>query len=163
MKEILLKNKNLICLVDDEDYEKISAFNWLAHKSKNNNTYYARVTINKNGKRFMASMHRVLLGIEDSQIEVDHINGQGLDNRKENLRVVTRQQNNLNTGLRKDNRVGFKGVSRNSYGVGFRARIAYMGKDIYLGIFDTAKEASDAYEMKAKELFGEFYRSPEKR
>ncbi len=85
--------------------------------------------------------------------EIDHINGNGLDNRIENLRRATRQQNAQNVPMHCDNELGFRGVSRSRDK--FVARI--QGKR--LGLFSSPEEASAAYEAAAKEIYGEFHRA----
>jgi hypothetical protein len=89
--------------------------------------------------------------------QIDHINGDKSDNRWRNLREATNSQNNANQGLRRSNRTGFKGVSFARNGKPY-AQIRANGQTRYLGSFDTAEEASAAYEKAAKEAFGEFAR-----
>jgi len=89
--------------------------------------------------------------------EVDHINGNPSDNRWENLRLATHRQNLANTGLRATNSTGYRGVSKNRGK--YQAQIRIDGKRIMLGRFDTPEEASEVYEAKARELFGEFHRA----
>jgi hypothetical protein len=84
--------------------------------------------------------------------EIDHIDGNPINNRIENLRLATRKQNSFNVSIHKDNLSGFKGVSRSRDK--WLARI--QGR--HIGLFLTAEEASAAYEAEAKKTFGEFYR-----
>lgn len=86
--------------------------------------------------------------------EVDHKNGNGLDNRKCNLRIATSSQNKANTKIRRDNTSGFKGVIWHKASNKWMARVA----DKYLGLFRSKYEAAKAYNQKAKEMFGEFAR-----
>lgn len=88
---------------------------------------------------------------------VDHINGDGLDNRESNLRLANIIQNSQNAHLSKANKTGFKGVTfrRNRY----RATIRANGKDIELGLFRTAEDAGEAYRKAAALYFGDFARS----
>lgn len=98
------------------------------------------------------------LGIEDGK-DVDHKNGDPFDNRLDNLRIVSKSGSSMNRGLFRRGGVARtlpKGV--NCVRGRFLARIRFNRELIYLGSFDTAKEASLAYEKKASELFGEFYR-----
>jgi hypothetical protein len=90
--------------------------------------------------------------------EADHIDGDRSDNRWGNLRDATGSQNKRNAGLRKDNTTGFRGVYRHNQTGAFVARIKIGDKRITLGSFDTAEQASEAYERAAKESFGLFYR-----
>jgi len=103
------------------------------------------------------AMHRQLLGLDKFDSFVDHVNGNGLDNRRQNIRLATSQDNMRNKGLQKNNKTGYRGVSLTREGY-FRARIKNGGKETLLGIFKTAKEASVVYEAKAAELFGKFYK-----
>jgi hypothetical protein len=107
---------------------------------------------------FTAGIHkhkylcRVLMDCP-AHLEVDHIDGNTLNNSRSNLRIVTSQQNKANTILRKGS-IGHKGVIR--HGRGYKATITHNYKQIYLGIFDTHEEAVTAYKLKADELRGEF-------
>lgn len=89
---------------------------------------------------------------------IDHINGDGFDNRIANLRDVTRQENALNSGTRKTNHSGFRGVSLYKPNGKWRARINLNGKEKSLGYFKTKELAVKAYEVAAKEVYGEFQR-----
>ncbi len=87
---------------------------------------------------------------------VDHINGNGLDNRRENLRFCMPDQNKQNARKRLDNSTGFKGVTWNSKERRFYCRIGFEKKRIWIGSFTCATEAAKAYDKKAKELHGNF-------
>ena len=89
--------------------------------------------------------------------EIDHINGDGTDNRIANLRLATRGQNMMNTGNRRNSTTGFKAVGVIPSGK-YRARIRTNGKRIHLGVFPTAEDAAEAYRRAAIELCGEFAR-----
>ena len=104
-------------------------------------------------------MHRLvmsrILGRELERNEIiDHVNGNGLDNRRENLRISTNSQNLANRRKNCNNTSGFKGVQpkRKKYS----ACVGFQGKKIRLGVYDTPEEAARAYDEKAKELFGEY-------
>lgn len=86
--------------------------------------------------------------------EIDHKDRNGTNNRIGNLRKATRQQNNMNRGIRKNSSTGYVGVSKS--GRKFRAQIACDGKDFWLGVFATAEEAAKRYDLEAKKLYGEF-------
>ncbi len=155
MKKIKLYGRDGIgkfALVDDEDFESLNKFRWFVHIKSNNNNLYCRTGMNKT----TFPMHRFVLGLKDPSIFVDHINGNGLDNRKSNLRQCTNQQNLMNRGKQKNNTTGYKGVCfyKNKY----MASICYNGKSYHLGMYGTPIEAAKAYDNKAKEFFGEFGR-----
>lgn len=107
-------------------------------------------------------MHRLILARELGRELlpkefVDHINGDGLDNRRINLRIATHQQNIRNQRLSKANTSGYKGVSKRNKRWG--SCISVDGKTIHLGRFDTPEEAHEAYCQAARKYFGEFARS----
>jgi len=92
---------------------------------------------------------------------IDHVNGLKTDNRPDNLRLASSTENNHNRGVNRNNRTGFRGVSRDSRRNKFQAQITVDGNHMYLGHFDSAEEASRVYEAKARELHGDFYRDQE--
>lgn len=114
----------------------------------------------RNGKLNFFSVHRLVyqhFGKDwNPEMSIDHINGDRADNRIENLRMATRQQQSFNKGVQKNNKLGVKGVHQ--IGNKYQARICINKKLKVLGRFDTIEEASEAYQTKAKELHGEFYR-----
>lgn len=146
--EILL-TKGKTVLIDIEDIEKVCQWNWSTqvHKAKNKENFYARR--NDKGKHIM--LHRFLMNAPEG-LEVDHKNGNGLDNRKSNLRLATKAQNNTNISRLKNNK--FRGVY--STKKGYRVQICHQRKPIHLGYFNSEKEAATVYNNKAIELFGEF-------
>ena len=153
MKEIQL-TKNKIAIVDDEDYEYLNQFKWTAQKGWS--TWYAKRASKKDGRHNTILMHRSLLNVTDKSILVDHINQNGLDCRRSNLRLANKTQNSVNSKIRIDNSTGYKGVSYDEKRRSFYACIYISGKTKSLGRYKTAGEASEAYEAKAKELFGDF-------
>lgn len=90
-------------------------------------------------------------------LEIDHANGDRIDNRLSNLRLATRSQNQANKGVFKNNTTGYKGVSRNRRK--FRAAIHHNGRYIHIGNFETTEAAHEAYKLAASELYGEFARA----
>lgn len=116
---------------------------------------YYRVSINY--KNF--TLHRVIWNYFNNTCEgyvVDHIDGDILNNKIENLRLATAANNSHNSVGKKNSLVPYKGVSLRKKR--FCARITYEGKKIHLGTYATAEEASEVYQAKAKELHGEYYR-----
>lgn len=140
MKQIPLSNGEF-ALVDDEDFDFISRWKWW----KNENGYAFRSCHKGNGKSGTVLMHRLICAPVDG-LEVDHINRNKLDNRRSNLRSVTRSQNERNKSLRSDNTSGYKGVHWDKSHKKWYAGIRHDGKRIYLGRFATAEEASRAYD-----------------
>jgi len=161
-KGILTKN-GMTIIVDDEDFEWAKKFTWGITCSPKCNTFYARTTWRENGKQVQTKMHRLLLGVADPEIDVDHRNGNGLDNRRLNIRISATFEN---IGSQNSRRVAgkssrFKGVClNNDHGTirGWRAYITKQGKRIHLGHYPTEIEAAKAYDAKAVECFGEFAR-----
>ena len=151
MKEIAL-TKSKVTIVDDGDFEGLNKYKWCANKI--GNTHYA-VRRSPREKSLLVYMHRVILSAPVG-LQVDHINHNGLDNCRCNLRLCTHAENQRNSPLRKDSTSGYKGVcwliNKNKY----QAKIYLNRKQICLGSFDCPVEAAKAYNAKAKELFGEF-------
>lgn len=91
MKAIQLKNKGLVAWVDDEDFERVSEFNWTAHRGSKGRTWYAVTNPTINYRRVFIRLHRFLLDLPPGSIDemtVDHIDGDGLNNRRGNLEAV---------------------------------------------------------------------------
>ncbi|MFA7361984.1 MAG: endonuclease [Candidatus Kapaibacterium sp.] len=150
MKEIKL-TQGKIALVDDEDYEYLNQFKWCAARQMN--TFYAvrNVRINK-FKTKMIFMHRVILKTPSGKI-TDHKDHNGLNNQKNNIRVCTNTQNQMNNSSR--------GGSSRYIGVFYdrgaiRACITVNKKNIYLGTFNNEIEAAIARDKAAKIYHGEF-------
>lgn len=108
--------------------------------------------------RLMYQMYHSLATVSDL-LQVDHIDGDRLNNAKENLRECTRSENQRNRGMQENNKSGFKGVSFDKSRNKWQAGIGVNGKRISLGRFDTPELAYSAYCKKASELHGEFYHS----
>ena len=137
-------------IVDTEDYERVRHRNWIAQWSWNSLTFYATW---HSSKEFI-SMHREILGCSQQE-DCDHRNGNGLDNRKRNLRKCTVAQNAWNRGVDCDSRTGYKGVSARRFDL-WRARITVNRKVMHLGDFHSPIEAAKAYDAAAREYHGEF-------
>lgn len=144
-------------IVDDEDFEYLNQFKW--HAEKLHGTYYAARRVRASFRKYViVKMHQVIVG-RTAGLEIDHINGNGLDNRRFNLRLVTHQQNSQNSKLRTDNTSGYKGVGWSPQKNKWYAKIVKDGKQIHVGFFDDPVLAAKAYDRKARELFGESART----
>lgn len=142
--EVVLSNGRGVALVDDADYDRVSRHRWRRYGGD-----YAATDIDGEA----VYMHHFILG---DTSEVDHRDGNGLNNQRENLRPATRTQNMQNRAGWGSS--GFKGVSWFAQRGKWRARIAADGREKTIGYFDTAEDAARAYDRKAVELFGEFAR-----
>jgi hypothetical protein len=158
MKEIILntvkKTSPNYCkykaLVDDEDFEKISQYKW--HIDKCRQYFYAQAYIKINGRHKHFLMHKFLTRHK----QTDHIDGNGLNNQRRNLRAATTQQNQMNRKPLTNCTSRYKGVSYHKRGKIWQAYIKINGKTIHLGSFRLEIDAAKAYNKKAVELFGEF-------
>ena len=150
MKEIKL-SQGKFTLVDDKDYEDLNKYKWFCSGSTKSKFYARR---DKNRKAIY--MHKIILG--DSLTEGDHINGNTLDNRRKNLRIANHQQNMFNQKIRNDNHSGYTGVWWHTRDKKWASTIQAKPKRIWLGYFKTKKEAIVVYNLKAKELIGEYAR-----
>lgn len=160
MKKIKL-TQNKYALVDDEDFELLNSVKWFAHKAQRRDVFYAVRNSGKvNGKKTAIYMHRFLMNTPKG-METDHINGDGLDNRRSNLRVVTPVQNHMNSKGIKDTSSKLKGVTFNKRCNRWQSVIGFQGNkmkrnNIYIGLFESEEEAGRAYDRKARELYGEY-------
>jgi hypothetical protein len=129
--------------LDDDVYKKLVSMKLAIRKKKN-----IHVSLKKH------QILHYLIVEKRGGLEVDHINRDVFDNRRENLRYCTRSQNEMNKGLNVANSSGYKGVC--GEGGKWRAQIKFRRNNLHLGMFLTKKEAAKAYNEKAKELYGEF-------
>jgi hypothetical protein len=141
-------------LYDDEDYEKVSKYNWFIDKHKGD-SFYVRAFIYKNGKCSCLRIHRLITNCTKDKM-VDHINGDTLDNRKCNLRVCSNQENSMNSKSYKNSSSNFKGVTWHKKANKWAASIMKDYKTIYLGLFENEMDAALVYNGAAKYLFKEF-------
>ena len=151
-----VKNTKLIALtqgrfaiVDAEDYDRLSRHKWCAARSRG--AFYAH----RGSNGSTVTMHRQIIHPPDG-LCMDHINHNGLDNRRSNLRVCTNAENQYNKRPQKNSSSRYKGVIRRGDCNKWRAKICFKRKRIHLGDFDDEVESAMAYDDKAAELFGEF-------
>jgi hypothetical protein len=148
MKEIKL-TQGKVALVDDEDYEYLNQFKWYAHKKPC--TFYAERSVGNRKNRTLVRMHRVIMNTHDN-MQVDHIDHNGLNNQKCNLRNCTASQNRMNK--RPFGKSIYKGVGFNEGLI--QARIRINNKQIHLGYFKSEELAAKSYDIAAKKYHGEF-------
>ncbi len=153
-KEIPL-TQGQVAIVSDEDYERVSQYKWCAYWS--GTKWYAmtsRRRVPVDGWKSI-TMHRFILDAQSGTF-TDHIDRDGLNNRRENLRFCTRSQNEHNKTRRSDNKSGFKGVYWHKTNSKWAAQITVNGDIKRLGFFDTPEEAARVYDISAEEFHGEF-------
>lgn len=151
MREITL-TRGLVAMVDDEDYDHLMQKKWFAKPNVSRATGEVLTHYAYSGHR-SRHMHREILGVQGGQ-HVDHVDGNGLNNTRANLRICTKAQNGQNR--RPWSACGYRGVTPNKKG--WSATIEANGVRYRLGTFPTPEEAAEAYNAKATELHGEFAR-----
>lgn len=139
-----------VALVDDEDYPEVSRYRWYANRY--GRRWYAVRNIGRYPHQQAVLLHRFLASPPEG-MQVDHKNGDGLDCRRENIRVCTPAENLRNKGLKRTNTSGFKGVQK--CGKRWKATIR-AGRDFNLGHFDDIIDAARAYDAAARVHHGEF-------
>jgi hypothetical protein len=155
MKSIPL-TKGQYALVDDEDYEHLACKPWGA-ANPHGTGYYAMRKEKRNGKMVAVYMHREIMTPPDG-MTVDHIDGNGLNNQRGNLRFATGHEQMWNRPLVRSNKSGFKGVSWYKQKGCWQANITVWNKQKFIGYFEDKIEAAKAYNDAAKRLHGEFAR-----
>jgi len=154
MKQIKL-TQGKDALVDDSDFIELNRFKWYTQR-RGKNFYAIRNSLTLNGKRKTVRMHIEIMGETPKGVEIDHIDGNGLNNQRKNLRFCSKAQNAMNVGLRLDNRSGFKGVSWDKVTKKWKTQISIDKIQRYLGVFDTKEEAYEAYCVACLKFHGDF-------
>lgn len=155
MKKIKL-TKNQFAIVDDEDFEELNKFKWHASKGKRDGFYALRKAYYHPGCETIA-MQRQIMGLRrGDKKQVDHINHNTLDNRKENLRLCTNSQNRRNARGNLNTSSKFKGVSFSADKNKYEVYIWINNKNMYLGCFKNEHIAAFVYNIFALLYYGEF-------
>jgi AP2 domain len=160
MKSIDL-SRGYVALVDDADYERVNKFTWCVmfdhNKDGSIKSVYAHRTLPRvHGKQKGQFMHRLILGVTDPAVEVDHEDHNGLNNQRYNMRRATKVENGCNRRVNADSASGFKGVSWHKATGKWQAQIQVNGQKISLSLFTDSVEAARAYDAAAITNFGEF-------
>jgi len=153
-KEIQL-TQGQIAIVDDEDFDWLDQWKWKASKQRNNDWYAARRPRRGNRKKGHIFMHRLILNPSEG-MQTHHIDHNGLNNQRANLRIVTAAQNQYNQRPQKKKSSHFKGVHWASDRRKWRAQIMVNGRTYRLGQFLSECEAAKAYDNAALRYFGEY-------
>lgn len=148
--------KGFIALVDLEDRDRVTRFAWHA-VNPGRHAHYAQTGSSRNPADRLL-MHRLIMGLEmGDRRQVDHIDGDGLNNRRSNLRICNQSLNNANRKVLPENSTsGFRGVSWHKQTGKWRAHIQVGGKQRHLGLFMNEVDAAKAYDEAAIGAFGEF-------
>lgn len=150
---------NHILLLDSADSDLLIGYHWYANLV--NHTFYAAAGKWNKGRQTIVRIHRLVMERMlsrklTSKERVDHVNQNGLDNRRCNLRLASSSQNAINGATRIDNTSGYRGVSWSKRDAKWCAYITVRGKQIRLGCFSDPEEAATVYQDAAKKYFGEF-------
>jgi hypothetical protein len=144
--------------LDEQGLELYQKYSW--HIQKHGNTYYLKTNLKVDGKYYSRTFHRELFNLDNPNNVIDHINGDGLDNRRVNCRVCT-QQDNIRNQVRKyvSNKTSkYKGVFWNKKSKTWRAMIGVNNKRINIGSFSSEHAAGIAYNILAKKHYSDFAR-----
>jgi hypothetical protein len=142
-------------VIDVEDADLVLAYNWSAKFVEGK--WYARRNLPRDQRPGTILMHRFILGTPPRML-TDHVDGDGLNNRRGNLRIATPAQNNANQRLHRTNTSGYKGVVWSKELGRWHVRVGAGGRRVHVGYFETRDEAARAYDRVAREIYGEFAR-----
>jgi len=149
--------KGFTAIIDANDVGKVDSWNWTAVVKPH--TVYAQRTVKaEDGKRASVKMHRVLLNAPDG-CEVDHADGNGLNNKKSNIRIADAFGNRQNRAVPKSNTSGLKGAFFHKRDNKWMSKIVANGRSIFLGYFPDKESAHAAYQEGSKKYHGEFSRA----
>ena len=148
--------KGYTAIIDTTDVHLVDRWHWCAMVCPR--AIYARRSQEIDGKAPTALLHRVIVAAPYG-LDVDHISGDGLDNRRANLRLATRSQNIQNQGIGSRNTSGFKGVTWLKQKAKWKAQIGFEGSNRHLGLFTDINDAAAAYAAASKQLHGQFGRT----
>lgn len=142
-----------VAVIDFDDFEKVRPYKWHARKAPRN-CWYADHRFGKYG--YLMPMHRLILDAPPGSL-VDHEDGDGLNNRRSNIRVCTKAQNGQAHRIKTPGGTSkFRGVYRYKRDSIWVAQLGTKTENFYLGRFDSEEDAARAYDAKARELFGEY-------
>lgn len=149
-----------VTIVDDDDFERLSKNKWQARRDKDRGFYAERMEYAGHKTPYRIGMAREILGLGRGDPRIaDHINGDTLDNRKCNLRIVDHSQNMQNRKLGKNSSSGLRGVCWHRRDKRWTAYIKHRGKRVHLGYFKTKEQAYGAYCAAAEKMHGEYRRT----
>ena len=148
-------SRGLVAKVDDDLAEYLLRWKWFAHGVSH--VYAARAAGRINGVKKVLRMHHEIFGSIPAGMWIDHVDGDGLNNQRSNLRLCDRAGNNQNRRVSRHKRTSrFKGVYKDKGRPSFRARLRHAGKIRNIGTFSNEVDAAKAYDMEAKRVFGSF-------
>lgn len=155
VRDLVLPN-GMVAQVDDEDYDAVAAHNW--HARRRGHVFYVRRNVRRpDGAKTKQYLHRFVMGPGRA---IDHVDGNGLNNQKSNLRFATDSQNQANRHhLPPTKSSRFRGVTYHRGINRWQASIKVRGQSIYLGCFESETDAAAAYDRAALTHFGEFART----
>ena len=151
---IPLENSELCAIVDQGDATTVRKYRWYLHR-KGRNRYARTQLVRDDGSRHYLRMHVLIMGSTEGA-EVDHKDRDGLNNRRDNLRIATRQQNRANSRNITNRKSPYRGIFWDNHRAKWKAEITVNGKRVRLGTYAHPADAARAYDRAAREAFGEF-------